>query len=311
MKPLLPLAFLFLAGCPTIPVRCPVLEEIDPRDGSCRRVGESPWSMWHPVSGVAHGGTLHFFGLFETSRYDPAARTWTVSPPLPQQLGSEIHACGIGGRIYVLGDGFLFAFDPKTGVWEQKTPPGPRGSDYGAAVLDGKLYKAAGGTPDGLIPVLQVYDPAKDAWTRKADLKRVRADPVVQAAGGRLWVMGGYTHDKADRIPVTTVECYDPARDAWTDAGEADLGADWYRLASAEVGGKIVVFLPFPTEKKSVVREFDPATGSWRSWESDKPIRRRGGVLVPMGGKLYAWGGFTEEYDVEEGPDGQDKIVFR
>ncbi len=310
MKLALALLLLLLAGCPTIPLRCPVIETLDPSDGSCDRVGESPWSMWHPIAGVASGGSLHFFGLYETCRYDLASRTWSSSPPVPARTGAEIHACVLSGRIYVLGDGFLFAYDAATCAWEKKTPPAPRGSGYGAAVLDGRIYLAGGGTPDGLTAEVKSYDPAQDSWTRKADLKHLRADPVVQAAGGRLWVMGGHTWNKADRVAVTAVECYDPAKDAWTDAGQADLGTHWYRLASAETGGKIVVFVPVPGEK-GVLREFDPSTGSWRSFESRKPIRRNGGVLVPMDGKLWAWGGFTEEYDVQEGPDGQKKILFR
>jgi N-acetylneuraminic acid mutarotase len=162
-----------------------------------------------------------------------AEGAWTKKAAMPTSRGG-IHANAVENRLYVIGgdqfvansvpSGLVEVYDPAKDAWERKADmPTARGF-FGTAVVDGYIY-AIGGSPnmnehDPGIAVVEVYDPATDTWTRKADMPTPRADLTASAVNGKIYAIGGTRHVAVDALPI--VEEYDPATDTWTQGRHAD-----------------------------------------------------------------------------------------
>ncbi len=141
-------------------------------------------------------------------RYNPVTDRWTKLPS-PWTNGALGPYSGgvIGGKFYVMGgsfytwDGRFAMYDPATNRWTAKTPlalsrPGAATAVLGGKlfVMGGKRYNAARETLD-LLDITIVYDPATDAWTRRAALPtprdRMAASTVLLNGEERIEVVGG------------------------------------------------------------------------------------------------------------------------
>lgn len=146
-------------------------------------------------------------------------------------------------KIYIVGgitnghmDGsqsWLDSYNPKTGDW---TPlhdaPHPR-DHFAAAVVDNKLYAAAGRTTmqrtnqgfDLTVGKCDVYDLEKGIWQSNdlsSTIPTQRAGNLVASIGGRLVVGGGEsgTQKKAH----SEVEAFDPTTQTWTSLPSLNRG---------------------------------------------------------------------------------------
>lgn len=172
---------------------------------------------------VLIGNTIYYTAGMEETRVDNVLDTWaldlsTLAPPTPIPP--------VPGPSDV---------DPST--TDPLTPPPPpppqagwvakaaipTGRNHvGAAVIGGKLYAVGGQLHQEHAAVglatLEVYDPATDAWERKADLPAPRSHLTagVLAYKGRLVVVGG---DPRHDDPQRELFAYDPATDAWSVMG--------------------------------------------------------------------------------------------
>ena len=99
------------------------------------------------------------------------------------------------------------------GRWEKKgNMPNTRGG-FPAIVVDGKIYAFGGWkVPVGLVPTVNVYNPATDTWTKKRDMPTTRSAAAAAMVNGKIYVIGGFRGDRQ----ITTVEEYDPKTDTWT-----------------------------------------------------------------------------------------------
>src|SRR5437868_494461 len=82
------------------------------------------------------------------------------------------------------------------GTWrEGRRAPTPK-MEAPSAVLDGKLYVFGGfaGTTYGapVEPMVSVYDPAADTWSRAADLPLDVTHCNTVIVDGTVWLAGGY-----------------------------------------------------------------------------------------------------------------------
>lgn len=144
----------------------------------------------------------------------PPARAWTRGV----WLGGKFWVFGGRGAAGTLND--LWAYDPAPGAWEQRAvsspdKPAPR-YVHAMAACGGRIYVHGGsqvisntGVP---VPDLWAYDPASDAWTRRADGPALYDHEMV-AVGGLLYTFGGGTSSSGST--TADVWVYDPARDAW------------------------------------------------------------------------------------------------
>jgi N-acetylneuraminic acid mutarotase len=164
--------------------------------------------------------------------------------------------------------------------------------------VNDKLYVLGGvtaGSPGEWNPsALDVYDPATDTWTRKADITTRRSGAAAAAVGGRIYFIGGVTGD-LHNAPISTVEEYDPATDTWTR--KANMPTARAFLSASAVGGKIYVVGggTWSGAILTTVEVYDPTTDAWFSGPP-MPTSRVGLATSVVNGKLYAIGGTQQWY---------------
>lgn len=182
--------------------------------------------------------------------FEPATGQVTVGPPLPTPRCLPSVAV-LGGRLHVIGgvhpgidpDFPIWddteehdIFDPGTGTWSVGAPMPHARSGHGAVTLDGKIY-VAGGQGE----LLQVYDPATDAWTTY-ESPPARWGVATVAFEGTMYVVGGGEYQTAccsGPIPSAVVQRFDPATGVWDSV--ASLSAGRMSPAAALVGRTIYV----------------------------------------------------------------------
>lgn len=154
--------------------------------------------------------------------YDPATNTWAAKAPMPTLRGSMATAA-LGGKLYVTGGRgpccsgqypALEIYDPATNTWTTGAPLPTARESVAAAVLGGKLYVAGGfilvpGPAHVQTGIVEVYDPATNAWASTASMPTARGGAAAGAVGGRLHVVGGGNSSSVH-------EAYDPLTNTWT-----------------------------------------------------------------------------------------------
>jgi N-acetylneuraminic acid mutarotase len=110
---------------------------------------------------------------------------------------------------------------------------------FDSAVLDGQVYAIGGRTAgDYSMDAVEVYDPDTGEWEQLASLPLGTSGQTVEAAAGRVVVLGGGDDLEGWVTPATWA--YDPRRDEWRRL--ADLSVPRHGHASAVIGDKVYVF---------------------------------------------------------------------
>lgn len=176
------------------------------------------------------------------------------------------------------------AFHMKDSAWLTRAPmPTPRNA-FGIATVKGKIYVAGGWGftgPDqqGVLNVLEVYDPAMDTWTTRASMPTARNALAAAAVNGKIYAMGGWTGTEN----TATVERYDPATDTWTEV--RPMNAPNAGLSAAVLGGKIYAM------GGSAVEVYDPLQDTWTTTRSTNWAPRYWLAAATIKGTLYTVGG--------------------
>ncbi len=100
--------------------------------------------------------------------------------------------------------------------WKKAAPSPFARVESPAAVIDGKIYLFGGFTEDlDASQELDVYDPARDSWTRKKDMPTRLTHLNAVVDGNSVWLAGGFKGRHPG--PVTAeVWKYDVPTDTWT-----------------------------------------------------------------------------------------------
>ena len=149
-------------------------------------------------------------------------------------------------------------------------------------LVDGQVLLAGGApnlmanNPFSLTKQVLRFDPAKNLWTKEADMPTGRAAHTLTAlADGRVLVVGGAVAGLSPRQPVTTVgqvELYDPATKSWAatmSLAQARFGHTATLLPDGRVlvvGGsvsKTVNSENAGSETLVSAEIYSPATGRW------------------------------------------------
>ena len=253
--------------------------------------------------------TLILTGLLGFSAMSLAqGGTWKKKADMPTAR-RDLAASAVNGMIYVFGghDGnnpfgrltTVEIYNPTTDKWKKGADmPAPR-SQFATAVVDGKIYlfggfsfvKRRGQQKEKTMDIVEVYDPAADAWEQKGKGLSARTRMAAAALNGKVYITGGWrnTGGGGDHL-----EIYDPATDTWQQ-GPNLIEARWL-LTSAAVNGKVYIFGGIfalgDNILHEIVEEYDPATNQW-SKKADLPNPRQ--ELSPsspvVDGKVYVMGG--------------------
>jgi len=199
--------------------------------------------------------------------------------------------------ILVLALGLATICLAEEGTWTKKADMPTATSLHSASVVDGKIY-VIGGT-DNLYgwadywSTVEVYDPATDTWTKKADMPTGRARLSTSVVDGKIYAIGGSPHRDAE---VSTVEVYDPATDTWTKKTDMPRARNW--LSTSLVNGKIYAIggKIYPSATMvSTVEEYDPTTDTWTK-KADMPTARGQHFASVVDGKIYVIGVVTGNF---------------
>ena len=194
----------------------------------------------------------------------------------------------VDGKIYVIGGlGTLTRvdmYDPATDSWTAKADM-PTGRQWlSSSVVDGKIYAIGGASgPEYLSPSLvtvEMYDPATDTWTKKADMPTARCSMPTVVMDGKIYAMGGGDYGVG---LFKDVDVYDPVTDAWTPHTEMLLSTGY---SAVLLDGKI-----YATDGR-YHQIYDPATDSW-SEVRGIPYGTMWPTLCPFGNMFFAFGGLS------------------
>jgi len=140
--------------------------------------------------------------------YDPKNDKWSTGAAMPTPRAG-LGVAAVAGLIYAVGGSNhelgLYAskiverYDPEKDEWTRVADL-PEARDFLAVVaLDGKLYALGGvfnsemgfnDSAQGTKTVFR-YDPGKDQWVRRADMKVARHAPAATVVDGQIYIMGG------------------------------------------------------------------------------------------------------------------------
>jgi N-acetylneuraminic acid mutarotase len=182
------------------------------------------------------------------------------------------------------------AWAASSGDWarEQRLPLAR--AEVAGALYKGKIAVAGGFLGDGSNSArVELYDPARDRWTRLPNLPLAVNHPMAAAGGGRLYVLGGY----ANRMPQRAVFAFDgerwrrlpPLPEARAAGGAAFAGGKLYVVGGVRPGRTIA-------EEAFV---YDPKTNGWSTIPGPTPREHLG--VAALGGRVYAVAGRTRGFD--------------
>jgi hypothetical protein len=177
-------------------------------------------------------------------------------------------------------------------VWEERAPmPLPR-TEVAAATVGSEIMVLGGFTIDrGASTRVDAYSPARDRWRRLPDLPVGVHHAMAVGAGGRLYVLGGYT---VEGVPLRTAFVLERGR--WRalprmPSARAAAGA-------GVAAGKIVVAGGVTAGEPRLARNalsFDLRTRRWSVVPGPTPREHLG--VAALGGTVYAVAGRTAGLD--------------
>ena len=227
----------------------------------------------------------------------------------------------IGGRIHLEWDEYgdmslstVEMYDPETDAWERRADMPTARAAVSVSVVDGKIYAIGGSekkkyqVPRGFgvdakeLPTVEMYDPATDTWTQKADMPTPRETSTC-VVDGKIYAIGGaaatnYKKNKPWRL--ATVEVYDPATDTWEKVRDMNHARAYAALsvvngeiyATGGTGWPYIQNRPGPY--LSSVEVFNPKTNQWQErTEMSTPKSEHTASVID--GKIYVMGGYFEE----------------
>jgi hypothetical protein len=155
------------------------------------------------------------------------------------------------------------------------------------AVIGGKLIATGGwdtnGDPD---PKTEVFDPATNTWSTRADNPRPYAGSGSAELGGKLYVVGGCT---ADSCGNSDVEIYDPVANTWSSGPAYPEATAWESCGG--VAGKLYC-AGGTTDDASTVNGYvlDLLAGGWEPI-APLPVDLWGSGTAVASGRLLVSGG--------------------
>ena len=231
-----------------------VVEVYDPQTDS--------WTVTTPMlravtnhAAVALNGKIYVLGGEEeflpmsdaVQEYDPATQLWTLRASMP--TAREAAAAAVfQGRIFVVGGSSggmdvatVEAYDPATDSWSSLAPMSEPRRDLAAEVVGGELFALGGYTGTypldaGYRRLVEVYDPAADAWSVAGDMLIPRADFASVVMGTQLIIAGGGNWVRA----LDDVSSLDSASGNWQMKTAMPAALDWPR--GEQVGDRVYVF---------------------------------------------------------------------
>jgi N-acetylneuraminic acid mutarotase len=179
-------------------------------------------------------------------------------------------------------------------IWTAKAPmPTPR-IDFGAAVVNDKIY-AIGGFSGTTLALVEEYDPSNDSWTRKADMPTARRLLVVTTVDNKIYAIGGMNFTNPNNVTYSNAtEEYDPLTDTWTPKADIPIPPPVNNvlgnlfIGGTSASGKIYVVIFHSTIPGfTATYEYDPIADVWDTSLSPVPFSQVRFSAVSLNDKIY------------------------
>jgi N-acetylneuraminic acid mutarotase len=203
-------------------------------------------------------------------------------------------------------------YDPETDAWAGKANMPTVRSNVSVSVVDGKIYAIGGSkmkkiqVPRGFntgseeLPTVEMYDPATDTWTQKADMPTPRKTKTC-VVDSKIYAIGGWLTTN-EQSQLDTVEVYDPATDTWAKAQSMNHAR--CSAAISVVNGEIYAVggIGWPPNRDqsgrylsspylSNVEVFNPKTNQWQE-RTEMSVPKANHSTSVIDGKIYVMGGY-------------------
>ena len=131
--------------------------------------------------------------------------------------------------------------------------------------------------------------PEMPTWEPVGVLETPRDDFVTAVVDGRIWVLGGMTGDRGNRL--TSIEVYDPSTEEWTTS-KLEMPVGLASFEGVAVGRKIFVFggLTAASRPSDFAAVLDTSTGKWQRLPA-LPHARYAHTVTLHDGRIYVIGG--------------------
>ncbi|XP_032435089.1 kelch-like protein 22 [Xiphophorus hellerii] len=176
----------------------------------------------------AIGGRDYKSELDWVERYDPVTNTWEFVSPMKKEVYAHAGAV-LDGRIYVAcgrrGMAYLretYCYNPSTDDWTACAEGPVERAWHGMAAANGRVY-VIGGSNDHRgyrrdVLQLACFDPTPNSWSLLTPLPSGHGEPGVAVLDGRIYVLGGRSHDKGNRMKY--VHVYNTDKGEWENETE-------------------------------------------------------------------------------------------
>lgn len=246
--------------------------------------------------------------------YDPVTDTWDTSAAMAGLARSRFAGAGVvGGRLLAPG-GVRGSYVASVTYWE---PPATSNSlanqpavradgSSAASVIGTTLYVAGGSSGSSLSSAstsLYAYDSIANTWAARAAMPTARVQHTTQAAGGKLYVIGGRALVASVDTVLDTVYAYDPVSNTW--AACAPLPVPVVYPAAAATDTHIYVLGGIPSGSATPVANVWRYTIATDTWEAMTPLpsARADAVAAIVADKLYVLAGrMTSSPSTDPGP---------
>lgn len=196
------------------------------------------------------GGTTGDSDQVNVEAYDPAAKTWTTLPALPQAR-SDLGVTITDGRLVAVGGvsgeqvlKSVSVFDLVTKTWTDLPDMATARHGMAVAAVEKSVYAVGGSTAVGDSQVVSSAEVLKlprreirpaPQWRSLPDAPTPRLMMAWAVLNNKIWIMGGLQNG----VALQTVESFDPRTGAW-ETGPS-LPIPLHHAAAAAYRGEVVV----------------------------------------------------------------------
>jgi DNA-binding CsgD family transcriptional regulator/N-acetylneuraminic acid mutarotase len=172
--------------------------------------------------------------------------------------------------------------------WHILAPLPTARAGLAVTVYENQVYAIAGDTDQGVVGVVERYDPLTDSWAEMSQKPTAVMDVNAAVVGGKIYVPGGRTSSGA---LINTLEIYDPREDTWEKGANLPIKISAYAMTAFE--GRIYLFGGWDGNKYlNSVLIYDPTQDKW-SLLTPMPEARSFASATVLGDKIYVIGGYN------------------
>jgi hypothetical protein len=238
------------------------------------------------VGGAGPTGAL----MTDCEIYDPVARAWTATAPMPMAWPFPELVLLADGRVLLAGlsAGSPLIFDPSTAAWasaaaRSRTTP----LNHAVLLADGRVFLMGRG-----VTIAEILDPSTNTWADTSALDADRSDGTLTLlADGRVLVAGGF---RLGGTAATTGVVYDPTTDSWTTTGPL-VQTRRFHSASRLLDGRVFIagggslVSPYPALGSAEI--YDPTTNAWTATAGSMVARTDHTATLLSSGQVLLAGG--------------------